>query len=306
MSPAPSGSASGTARSAAPAATVALVTCARLADLTPDDRLLIEPLREEGIGVHAVPWDALGVDWAAFDGAVIRSTWDYHTRPSLFRSWIDRCEAAGVRLWNPPAILRWNLHKAYLHELEERGVPVVPTLRLPRGSAVTLASVLAERGWEQAVVKPAVSAGARRTRLVRRSEPAAGEAALRAVVSRGDALIQPYLTQIEDEGEWSLLFFGREFSHAVLKRPAAGDFRVQERFGGRNEAARPPDGLVEGAAAVLAAVEGDLLYARVDAVREDDRLVLIELEVLEPSLFLEQDAGAARKLAREIARRVLI
>ncbi len=285
-------------------ATVGLVTCSQLADLTPDDRLLLGPLRQAGIDARALTWDAPGADWAALDAAVIRSTWDYPTRPVHFRCWIERCESAGVRLWNPPRVLHWNLHKHYLRDLEERGVAVVPTLWLDRGSDADLAALLDERGWGRAVVKPAISAGARRTSLVSRGQVARAEPAFQALLARRDLLVQPFLGQIADEGEWSFIFFGGIFSHAVLKRPAAGDFRVQERFGGSIARARPSAGLVDRAAETLAAAEGDLLYARVDAVRDGDRLLLVELEVLEPSLFLKHDPGAARRLAAEIAKRV--
>jgi hypothetical protein len=286
------------------AATVALVTCGRLADLTPDDRLLIEPLRAVGIEALALPWDAPGIDWTAFDGAVIRSTWDYHARPIRFQRWIEDCRSAGVRLWNPAPVLLWNLHKRYLRDLEARGVAVVPTVWLDRGSEADLAGLMDERGWERAVVKPAISAGARRTSVVSRAHAARAAPEVRTLLARRDLLVQPFLEQIAAEGEWSFIFYGRAFSHAVLKRPATGDFRVQERFGGSAALARPPADLVEQAAAMLAATEGDLLYARVDAVRDGDRLLLVELEVLEPSLFLEQDASAARRLAGEIERRV--
>jgi glutathione synthase/RimK-type ligase-like ATP-grasp enzyme len=151
-------------------------------------------------------------------------------------------------------------------------------------------------------VKPAVSAGARRTSVVSRAEAAVAAPGFQALLARRDLLVQPFLEAIADEGEWSLVFFARAFSHAVLERPAAGDFRVQERFGGAAAQARPPAGFVKLAADVLAAVEGDLLYARVDGVRDGEKFLLVELEVLEPSLFL--DPTSARRLAGEIARRV--
>jgi glutathione synthase/RimK-type ligase-like ATP-grasp enzyme len=278
------------------------VTCARLADLVPDDRLLIEPLRTAGIEAIPLRWDATDVDWAELDGAVIRSTWDYQARPVRFQRWIESCDSAGVRLWNPPHVLLWNMHKRYLRELEKRGVPIVPTVWLNRGAEADLGGLMDERGWRRVVVKPAVSAGARRTSVVGRAEVGRAEPEFRSLLARRDLLVQPFLDAISGEGEWSFVFFGRVYSHAVLKRPASGDFRVQERFGGSAAPAEPPARLVEQASRVLAEIEGDLLYARVDGVREGDRFLLFELEVLEPSLFL--DLVTARRLAGEIARRV--
>ena len=303
---------------------VALVSCRALPDLTADDRLLLEPLREAGINGRPAVWDDPRVDWASFDCAVLRSTWDYHVRPAEFEHWIRRCEAAGVRLWNPAPLLRWNLHKRYLRQLAELGIDVVPTVWLERGSEADLQQLMATSGWERAVVKPAISAGARRTWLVGREEAAARQPALNALLARSDVLVQRFLDSVLAEGEWSFVFLGGPFSHAVLKRPAPGDFRVQERFGGviaRADAGpvmvRQAESILEAAvlarrsdlpgAAAASANESEgpgPLYARVDAVRERERLLLVELEILEPSLFLALDSLAPGRLATAIAARL--
>ncbi len=289
---------------AGPGTSLALVTCRRIPDLTPDDRLLLEPLVAAGIRPHPVAWDDPRASWAAFDAVLVRSPWDYHIRPAAFRSWIDRCNASGVRLWNPATVLRWNMHKGYLRDLARRRVPVVPTVWLERGSPVSLPQLLETQGWERAVVKPAISAGARRTRVVAAAQAELAQSMFATMVARGEVLVQPFLQQLVTEGEWSLVFLAGAFSHAVLKRPADGDFRVQERFGGAALRAEAPPELVRQAARVLEAAPADLLYARVDGVREGDRLLLLELEVLEPSLFLAQERGAAARLASAIAARL--
>jgi glutathione synthase/RimK-type ligase-like ATP-grasp enzyme len=290
---------------------VALVTCRRLADLTPDDRLLLGPLRERGIAASAAVWDDPAVDWSRFAGVVVRSPWDYHVRPAAFAAWIDRLAGGEVPVWNPPAVLRWNLHKSYLEQLAAEGVPVVPTRRLPRRGAATLGAVFDETGWERVVVKPAISAGARRTMLVARAEAPGRERALRTLLYRGDVLVQPYVSAVAERGEWSLVFVDGDYSHAALKRPREGDFRVQERFGGTFRAAEPPPGLVEQARRaaeagrrLAGAGEPGLLYARVDGVHEDGVFLLLELEVLEPSLFFEVDPGSAGRFADALLARV--
>ncbi|HEY7529548.1 MAG TPA: hypothetical protein VIC56_02590 [Gemmatimonadota bacterium] len=322
---------------------VALVTCRRLPDLTSDDRLLLEPLRERGIAAGPVVWDDPGADWSRYAGVVVRSPWDYHVKPLAFGRWIDRVERSGVPLWNPPAVLRWNLHKSYLEELAGEGAAVVPTRRLRRGRSASLRQVMDETGWTRAVVKPAISAGARRTMLVDRAGAQARERAVRTLLSRVDVLVQPYVAAVAELGEWSVVFLDGAYSHSALKRPCRGDFRVQERFGGSYAAAEPPPELVDQARRVAEAGrslaarhelgghlhgavqpsagerrghpdgggqaspngrESDLLYARVDGVYEDGVFTLLELEVLEPSLFFELEPGSADRFADALAGRV--
>jgi hypothetical protein len=297
--------------SSPPLAQVALVTYRDLPHLTEDDRLLIAPLRELGIGVEPVVWDDPEVNWKRFGAAIIRSTWDYQARPAKFRRWIDDCEAAGVRLYNSPRVVRWNLHKGYLRELADRGIPVVPTIWLRRGEEADLESLLESQGWRRAVVKPAISAGARQTWTVRREDAAERQRSLTRLLARKDVLVQPFLEPVTQEGEWSLLFFDGRFSHAALKKTSGGDFRVQEHFGGKVISQDPPNTLVKRAAEVLTTAAGilasdpsEFLYARVDGVRDGDRLVLVELEVLEPSLFLSLDPKAPARFAAAIARRL--
>ena len=235
---------------------IALVTWRGLPELAADDRLLRHALTRRGAGVDAVVWDG-DVDWKKYDVIVIRSTWDYHQRVDEFRHWLDRME--GLPLWNPPSLLRRNIHKSYLLELQEQGIEIVPTIHMPRG----------------AVVKPAVSATAHRTLLF-----------------DYDVLIQPYVPEIE-AGELSLVFLGRAFSHAVRKRPRPGEFRVQPDFGGSVERAEVSAELIAQAERIAATLGDAWLYARVDGVVRDGRLLLMELEATEPSLFLD-DVSAER------------
>lgn len=276
---------------------IAFVTCEAMPAPERRDALAAEALRARGHAVDAVPWSDPAAGWRAYDAVVVRTTWDYWLRAEAFAAWIDAREAEGARLWNPPAVLRWNLDKRYLRELAAAGIPVLET-EWVADDRETLAALLARRGWDEAVVKPAVSAGAWKTFPVTADDAAAREADFREVAALG-AMVQPFAPAIRGEGEWSFLFFRGAFSHAVLKRPAAGDFRVQEQHGGRTVLATPPDDLVAQAARVLEAAPGPTLYARVDGVVEDGRLVLMELEALEPSLFLEF-AGAAGRFADAI------
>jgi glutathione synthase/RimK-type ligase-like ATP-grasp enzyme len=276
---------------------IALATYAKLPTLNDDDRLLVPALA--ALGVTAVPavWDSTGACWDEFQGVLIRSSWDYHLRAPEFLAWIERLERAGVAVWNPGDLLRWNHHKRYLRDLAAHGVVTVPTRWLAQGEAADLRAVLADAGWREAVVKPAVSASAFGTWRTSTKTATADRARLDELLGEGDVMVQPLLSEVGDVGEWSMLFLGGQFSHAVLKRPAPGDYRVQWEFGGSAVSAGPADELVADAERVIAAVPGEPLYARVDGVERDGRLVLMELELIEPHLFLGWDNGAAGRLA---------
>lgn len=264
---------------------ISLVASHEYPELGPDDRAhLLGALDRAGVAWRIDPWDAPGVDWAGFDAVVVRAPWDYFRRLGEFRRWTDAREADRTRLWNPARVLTWNMHKGYLRDLLAKGVRVVDTEWLRAGDDVK--EVLARRGWTRAVAKPAVSAGGWRTAVV--------TAATDQMVSDGELMLQPFLPQIVDEGEWSVVFFGGTFSHAFVKRPAPGNFLVQERHGGSVHAMDLPNGLLAGAERVLEHVPGDLLYARVDGIRDaDGSLTLLELEIFEPVLYFAAAPGSA-------------
>src|SRR5688572_26525940 len=181
---------------------VALVTCRKVPALTDDDRLLQPALESHGAAAEAVAWDDPGVDWSRFDRVVLRSVWDYHLRPREFDAWLTGRERDGATTWNPPALVRWNAHKAYLRTLAERGIATLDTEWIARGSAASLGAVMDARGWSDVVAKPAVSASAYRTFRVAREEAAARQPGLDAILADGDALVQPFAPEIAD-GEWS-------------------------------------------------------------------------------------------------------
>lgn len=215
--------------------------------------------------------------------------WGYHLDPARWYGLLDQWEAAALPFANPVAVLRWNTDKDYLIDLAERGVAVVPTRESHDLCANDLAEARAAFGCDTLVVKPSISGGADRTYRLGRADPVPFDALGR------EMLIQPLMPAIESEGEYSLFVFAGEYSHAIIKRPAAGDFRVQTQFGGREESIDPPDAALDCAAAALAACPGDPLYARIDLLRDGERFVVMELELIEPALFLDhaEDGGAA-------------
>jgi glutathione synthase/RimK-type ligase-like ATP-grasp enzyme len=278
---------------------IAIATCADYPELKGDDELLCEALRRRGLEAKSVVWDGGEADWGRFDLCLVRSTWDYHDKYTEFITWTRQVEAVAA-LHNPAALVAWNSDKRYLRELAEAGVPTVPTLWVERGLDLDLADELASRGWDEAVVKPVVDLGGKNLHRVR-----AGEAqdALAVVLERQEAMVQPFLPSLEAEGELSLIYLEGNFSHAVRKRPAAGDFRVQSIWGGTVAAAEAESEHLAVAERALAQLNEPPLYARVDLVRDlKGNPALIELELIEPNLYLSTNPAAAERLAEATAR----
>ena len=270
---------------------VALVTYRDRPELTDDDRLLIPHLLDFGVEARAVVWDDPRVDWQGFDLVLLRSCWDYHLRPGEFLAWVGALERRGVSMQNPAPLVRWNADKRYLRQLQAGGVRIPETHWIEEGQQASLGDILVQHGWKSAVAKPTVAATAYQTHLM------FAEDAKQMI--QGPALVQDFLPEVRSVGEWSLVFFGGEFSHSVRKFAAPGEFRVQKEFGGTVEAVKAGSRLIDAASAVLKAVGESSLYARVDGVEREGEFVLMELELIEPQLFLGLGA-AAGALARKI------
>jgi glutathione synthase/RimK-type ligase-like ATP-grasp enzyme len=276
---------------------VAFVTYAELPLLYDDDRLAAAALRSRGVEVEAVLWDSAEARWEEFDAIVLRSCWEYHLRTREFLDWVASLEHKALPLWNPPGVVRGNFDKHYLRGLAAEGVAVPPTVWLEPGDDFDLASILERQGWARAVVKPVVSMSAYRTWVTSPERAAQDERQVREMLAASGVMVQRFGPEVSTRGEWSFVFFMKEYSHAVLKMPKPGDFRVQRDFGGRLADAAPPQRLVEQAREIVRGVRESLLYARVDGVEADGELTLMELELIDPVLFLGRDAGAAGRFA---------
>jgi glutathione synthase/RimK-type ligase-like ATP-grasp enzyme len=288
---------------------VAFATCAELLVLDPDDELLAQALRELGVEVVPLAWDDGRADWASFDLVLVRSPWDYHLRRDAFVHWAQRV-GRETRLLNGAATIAWNTDKTYLRALAEQGVPTVPTAWVERvaagGDAPDLAALLAERGWagEEAIVKPSIGLGSSGLMRVPAGDPGgAGQRHVAELAQDGVAMVQPFIPSVPAAGELSLIFFERELSHVVRKRPPAGEFRVQPDFGAvttAEEATAQERDVAQRALACVA--EAELLYARVDLVAGPAGEVwLMELELVEPTLYFEAAPGSAARFAPLVA-----
>jgi glutathione synthase/RimK-type ligase-like ATP-grasp enzyme len=249
-----------------------------------------QALRDMGADVEAVPWTEAG-EIDGYDLVLPLVAWGYHKDYGRWLALLDRLEAARRRVVNPPALLRWNGDKAYLAELADLGVPTVPTMAVEQCCDEDLEEARRRFGSDWLVIKPPISASAHGARKVGPGDGLGND-------DRGKPMIvQPLIEEIAKTGEFSLMLFDGEFSHAVVKRPKSGDFRVQEYLGGVTLPCRaPPSGAVELARVALAAAPARAAYARVDIVPDDQGVLrIMELELIEPSLFLDHapDGGAA-------------
>lgn len=279
---------------------VALASCRELPEPDPDAAPLARALAAAGIDAEVLAWDDGEADWSRARLTVLRSTWNYPSHRDAFLDWVERVSTVST-LWNPPPVVRWNTYKGYLLELEGRGVEVVPTVLLPGGTNATLREIRAERAWEDVVVKPVVSAASFKTRRFGAGSLEAGEAHLQELLAERDVLVQRYLPSVEDHGERALVWIDGELTHAVRKTP---------RFEGEDESVSTDAVAIAPAEAALArraieAVGVPLLYARVDvAPGPEGEPVLMELELVEPSLFFPQCLPALERFVAGVRRRL--
>jgi len=282
---------------------LALASCSDLPDWEVDDQPLHTALQDLGHEVHGPAWDA-DVDWSSFDGVLIRTTWDYTARRAEFVSW---CEGLPSPLHNPAEVIAWNTHKGYLRELEGRGVPIVPTVWMEEGDDP---SDSVTESWpfsasEPLFLKPCVGATAEGTARFVEGWSTAAQGWARRLLAKGDAMLQPYLARVSEDGERSAIAIDGAISHWVRKVPVPGDYRVQDDHGATDHPHSPSEAERDLVACTLEALPEGLLYARLDWLLDDDGQPRInEVELVEPSLFFRHGPTAAHALARAWTRRL--
>jgi len=280
---------------------VALVTYADLPDLDADDALLIPALAERGLHARPVVWNDPVVDWSKPKVTVIRSTWDYHHQRSAFLAWAESVSRFH-NLWNPFDLLRWNTHKFYLRDLEQYGIPIVPTLWLEQGARTDLSALMAQHDWQKVVLKPAVSASAHGTILVTAETAGRGQAHLDRFLATHDMLMQPFLSTVTSSRERSLIFIDGQPTHTIERVPALD---LEPR--GHDRLIAPQDEELHFAQRVLRQLPCAPLYARVDLIHDEaGSLRLMELELVEPGLWLSLAPQAVQCFADAIIRKMNI
>ena len=271
-----------------------LVSCAGLPAPTASDALLAAALRARGVRVHHRAWDAIDPAHAAGQLLCLRSTWDYHLRGAEFAARLARCEAAGAMIANPAALVRWNMDKDYLRELAAAGVAMPAAEWFAPHERPDVDALRARHGWDDVVVKPRISATAHGTHRLSPGQTL-GEAEWAPALASG-AIVQRFVPEVVN-GELSLVYFAGQYSHAARKTPQPGDYRVQSQFGGRYAIAEASAAACELAEAALAAAPARATYARVDLLETADGPLLMELELIEPELFLTLHPAAAATFA---------
>ena len=280
---------------------LALATCLRLPEPDTDQDAVVAAFTAAGIETSVLAWDDPDAPFDTQDLVVLRSTWNYFQRVSDFLAWADRIGAA-TTLLNPARIVRWNAVKTYLADLERRGIPTVPTEFVSRGASRRIDEIVKARGWTDVVVKPAVSAGSFRTQRfpdVTGASADAAQAFLADLAKDRDAMVQQWMPSVDTYGERSLVWIDGTITHAIRKTPRFADGVEQV-----SDAMEIADDERAFAEAALAPFASDLLYARVDMVREESgSLRIMELELIEPSLFFAQAPHALERFVAAVARR---
>lgn len=254
-----------------------------VADIPQEDALLKAYLSKKEVDFTFEVWDDPKVDWEAYDVLVIKSPWDYFEKPHAWYAWLKKIEHK--RVLNPVKTLRWNSDKKYLQDVADAGFPIVPTYWLNKGEKINWMDLFAHFSTEKLIIKPRISGGALHTYALGHQDKHKMQE-IEILIKDGDYMAQPFVQEIPDKGEWSFLFFNNELSHTLLKTAKEGEFRVQHFFGGSIHSGEAPAALEVQAKAFANRFAADCLYARVDGVEVNGELQLVELELIEPLLFL--------------------
>jgi len=275
---------------------IAFVTYAKSPRFTPSDKLLVKLLESFGHKLFPAPWDNPKIDWREFDVLILRSCWNYHLHIDGFLSWLNDIRQLGLKLWNPYQIVRWNIDKKYLFNLEKKGIEIIPTKLMKKNSSLSLKEIFSQTNWQEIVVKPTVGGMAEGIFWVAKDHALRKQKEFSALLKHNNCLIQPLIPEIYG-GEISMIFFGKEFSHAVIKRPRHREFRVNYRFGGTFKKIDLSADVIDQGQKIIDSIKGKLLYARVDGIIRYGKFLLMELELVEPHLFLDLYPPAALQFA---------
>lgn len=250
-----------------------------------DEKLLLF-LKEKGLNIEKVIWNDEKVNWENYQLAILKSPWDYFDLYKDFKVWLNILEEKNIRLLNPIDIIRWNADKHYLKEIESVGLKITPSVFISNGDEINLSTFFKKFKTDKLIVKPCVSGGAKNTFKVTIENVEEINKKLQLLIQDEDFIIQPFLSEILENGEWSFIFFNNTYSHSLVKKAKQGDFRVQPAHGGSIHAQNPDQNVIATAAQYVKLFAKDCLYARVDGTFVNNQFLLMELELIEPFLFL--------------------
>lgn len=240
-------------------------------------------------------WDDDQVDWSQFDLIVMKTPWDYVVKIDAFNAWLNKLEKLNVRVLNPIDFMRWNSNKIYLKELEQNRVTIVPTIWFDKTDTMDLLQVFEHFNTDRIIVKPWISSTARNTYLLTRKDAIEKNEEIQNLLKNAALMAQPFLQEVQEVGEYSLLFFGGKYSHSVLKTPKAGDFRVQYDYGSTINGVQPPQHVIDSAQIAVDKFAKGCLYTRVDGLNVKGQFTIMEFEAIEPNLYLDKSEGSYQR-----------
>jgi len=273
----------------------AILTMDKLDDFIDYDKMLDKPMAELGWQAFHISWREKNVDWSLFDAVIIRSTWDYQDDAELFMQALAEIEQSGAVLLNSLAIAQWNVNKNYLREVEQKGAIIIPTIWLEVFDFDLVAGYFDYFNTQQIIIKPTISANSDNTFWLKKESYEQDKRSLQESLTNRQLMVQPFIPAIIEEGEYSLFYFADQYSHCILKTPKSGDFRVQEEHGGILQSIKPNQNLLTAASKALETIPEKVLYARVDLVEHEGAYKLMEIELIEPSLYFNLDESAASR-----------
>lgn len=279
---------------------LALLTSDRIPDSDKiDDQLLVEALRAYEVEAQLVDWRVPNVNWSDFDAVLVLSTWDYYEDRARFLDLLQNIENSGLKLYNPLSVIQWNSCKKYLRDLEKLGLKTIETAYISPTELKDLKSILVEKGWDECVIKPQVSADGYHTYRFNLSSVEG----VQDLLSDYDEeyMVQPFVSEILSEGEWSFVFLNNEYLHCILKKPLQGNFRVQK---GTKTLIQPPEWMLNEVKRIAQVVNLPTLQTRIDVIRRGDEIRIMELEMIEPSLYLKHCPGSEKTAAKKIREKL--
>lgn len=282
----------------------ALLSTDNLQNFFTYDKLLIEPMKKIGWIAEEISWRNENVNWNDYDAVIVRSTWDYQNDSEKFIGVLEKINTAS-HLENDIDLMKWNMNKNYLFDLEQKGVKIVDTIWEKKFNRILANEYFDKLTTDEIIIKPNISANADNTFRLTREKLNKNLELLEKVFAAREFMVQPFLNNIIEEGEYSLFYFNGKFSHSVLKKPKKNDFRVQEEHGGNIQPFKVSNDLILIAENIIKKLSTIPLYGRVDLVRtKDNEFALIELELIEPSLYLNKDDQSPNKFVNAFEERI--
>ena len=282
---------------------IGFITCQGYAQLATDEHHLFPLFKAAGLEIIPVIWDQ-PIDYDTFDLLIFRSAWDYHKKPAAFHAWLQKLKQIKTPIANPISIIEENYDKHYLKGYQEKGISIIPTLFFEDVKDIDLAKIMAERNWQKGVIKPVISMSAYHTYSFDLTNYKTLQNQLIEFYGDTKVMVQKFAPEINTVGEWSLVFFDKEYCMSALKLPKKGDFRVQTELGGTIIYPEPPAHIIAEAKAILDSYEEPILYARMDGVIHNDHFQLMEAELIDPELYFRSGDKGRKAFLEAILRRL--